>query len=159
MNVLPSLSGINRGEFSGRVLCYSPSFHVRELKLKHHFSCLLSGLSGSGKSSFLIRFLRKFKAFCNDHELSGGIIWCYVRVTPSSPGSWPGRNTTVFTKECQQTLRTLGKTVPHNPRRFFKRSLFKEVCDLFTKGSHHRNISVILITQNLFHHRRYSRGL
>ena len=27
----------------------------------------------------------------------------------------------------------------------------KQVCDLFTKGSHHRNISVILITQNLFH--------
>jgi len=26
----------------------------------------------------------------------------------------------------------------------------KEVCDLFTKGSHHRNISIILITQNLF---------
>jgi hypothetical protein len=27
----------------------------------------------------------------------------------------------------------------------------KDVCDLFTKDSHHRNISVILITQNLFH--------
>jgi hypothetical protein len=26
----------------------------------------------------------------------------------------------------------------------------KEVCDLFTKGSHHRNISVILLTQNIF---------
>ena len=27
----------------------------------------------------------------------------------------------------------------------------KDVCDLFTKGSHHRNISVLLLTQNLFH--------
>jgi hypothetical protein len=27
----------------------------------------------------------------------------------------------------------------------------RAVCDLFTKGSHHRNLSVILITQNLFH--------
>lgn len=25
------------------------------------------------------------------------------------------------------------------------------VCDLFTEGSHHRNVSVILVTQNLFH--------
>jgi len=33
----------------------------------------------------------------------------------------------------------------------------KDVCDLFTKGSHHRNISVILITQNLFHQGRFSR--
>jgi len=31
---------------------------------------------------------------------------------------------------------------------------YKEVCDLFTRGSHHRNISVVLITQKLFHHGR-----
>jgi hypothetical protein len=34
-----------------------------------------------------------------------------------------------------------------------------DVCDLFTKGSHHRNISVILITQNLFHQARFSRDI
>jgi hypothetical protein len=34
----------------------------------------------------------------------------------------------------------------------------RQVCDLFTKGLHHRNISVILITQNLFHQGRYCRG-
>jgi len=33
----------------------------------------------------------------------------------------------------------------------------KEVCDLFTRGSHHMNISVILITQNLFHQGRFCR--
>jgi len=27
----------------------------------------------------------------------------------------------------------------------------KQVCELFTPGCHHMNISVILITQNLFH--------
>jgi len=27
----------------------------------------------------------------------------------------------------------------------------KDVCDLFTKGSHHRNIGVLLLTQNIFH--------
>jgi len=31
----------------------------------------------------------------------------------------------------------------------------KQVCDLFSTGGHHRNISVILITQNLFHQGRY----
>jgi len=34
-----------------------------------------------------------------------------------------------------------------------------EMCDLFTKGSHHRDISVILITQNLFHQGRFSRDI
>lgn len=31
-----------------------------------------------------------------------------------------------------------------------------DVYDLFTKCSHHRNINAILITQNLFHHGRFS---
>ena len=35
----------------------------------------------------------------------------------------------------------------------------KDVCDLFTKSSHHRNISVILITQNLFHQGRFCRDI
>ena len=35
----------------------------------------------------------------------------------------------------------------------------KDVCDLFTKGSHHRNFSVILITQNLFHRGRFCRDI
>lgn len=35
----------------------------------------------------------------------------------------------------------------------------KTVCELFTKGSHHRNLSVILITQNLFHQGKYCRDI
>ena len=35
----------------------------------------------------------------------------------------------------------------------------EQVCDLFTKGSHHRNISVILITQNFFHKGQYCRDI
>jgi hypothetical protein len=35
----------------------------------------------------------------------------------------------------------------------------KEVQDLFTKGSHHKNLSVILVTQNLFHHGRAMRTI
>ena len=35
----------------------------------------------------------------------------------------------------------------------------EDVCNLFTKGSHHRNISVILITQNLFHQGRFCRDI
>jgi hypothetical protein len=32
----------------------------------------------------------------------------------------------------------------------------RKVCNLFTKGSHHPNLSVILITQSLFHQGRHS---
>ena len=35
----------------------------------------------------------------------------------------------------------------------------KLVRELFTRGSHHRNISVILISQNLFHQGRYCKDI
>ena len=35
----------------------------------------------------------------------------------------------------------------------------KQVCDLITRGSHNRNISVRFITQNLFHQGRYCRDI
>lgn len=35
----------------------------------------------------------------------------------------------------------------------------KPVCELFTKGSHHRNLSIILITQNIFHQGKYCRDI
>ena len=35
----------------------------------------------------------------------------------------------------------------------------KDVCDLFTKDSNHRNISVILITQNVFHQGKCCRDI
>jgi hypothetical protein len=35
----------------------------------------------------------------------------------------------------------------------------RAVCNLFTKGSHHRNLSVILITQNFFHEAPHCRDI
>ena len=37
--------------------------------------------------------------------------------------------------------------------------LESEVADLFTKGSHHKNISVIAVTQNVFHPSRFRRTI
>ena len=35
----------------------------------------------------------------------------------------------------------------------------KQVCELFTRGSHYRIISVILVTQNVFHQCRFWRDI
>ena len=35
----------------------------------------------------------------------------------------------------------------------------KQVCELFTQCSHHRNLSVILITHNLFHQGSFCRDI
>ena len=70
-----------------------------------------------------------------------------------------GRKTFRLTRSCRQTL-----TTPRTNRASILYDLLneaysKDVCDLLTKGSHYRNISVILITQNLFHQRRYCRDI
>jgi hypothetical protein len=80
-----------------------------DLKFKHQFSCLLSGPSGSGKTSFCIRFLQNLKELCTVPESVAESLGAIVRVAPSPISSWPGRNTFVFTKECQQTLTTVRK--------------------------------------------------
>ena len=49
---------------------------------------------------------------------------------------------------------------PHRPKLVIIDDLMREsssgdvIVDLFTKGSHHKNLSVILISQNLFHQDR-----
>jgi hypothetical protein len=35
----------------------------------------------------------------------------------------------------------------------------QNVCDLFTKLSHHRDVSVVFVTQNLFHRNRFVRTM
>ena len=131
-----------------------------DLKFKAPFTCIISGPSGSGKSSFCIRFLQNLKTLCTKSHFSGGITWCYSE--RAAVPSLPGLNVRFHEgvpekigdaqggggKPCLVILDDLLNTV-----------YSEQVCDLFTKGSHHRNISVILITQNLFHQGKYCRDI
>jgi ABC-type phosphate transport system ATPase subunit len=51
------------------------------LKLKHPFTAIISEPTGSGKSSFCVRFLQKLKSLCTEQNFDGGIIWCYSERT------------------------------------------------------------------------------
>jgi len=132
-----------------------------DLKFKHPFTCILSGPSSSGKSSFCIRFLQNLDALCTERDFDGGVIWCYSEKTAvPSPTILPKKKNIRFNegvpadfdnardRPCLVILDDLLNDV-----------YSKQVCDLYTKGSHHRNISVILITQNLFHQLRFCRGI
>ena len=71
---LLSLNVIPRSMF--KLLSTSEDF-----KFKHPFSCLVSGISGCGKSSFSIRFLKNLEALCSERKFDGGVIWCYSEKT------------------------------------------------------------------------------
>jgi len=118
----------------------------------------VSGPSGSGKTSFCIRLLQNLVAFCTKREFGGGIIWCYGEKTAVPSRQQLASNTTYHEgvpekfggggKPCLVILDDLLNDV-----------YSKQVRELFTRGSHHRNISFILNTQNMFHQGRYCRDI
>jgi len=123
-----------------------------DLKFKHPFSCLVSGPSKSGKTSFCIRLLQNL-------DLRGGIICCYSEKTVVPKSEKLPLNTT-YHEGVQENFGGGGG----KPRLVILDDVLndvysKQVCDLFTRGSYNRNISVILIIQNLFNRSRYCRDI
>ena len=128
-----------------------------DLKFKHPFSCIISGPSGCGKSSFCTKLLQNLNTLCTERDIDGGVMCCYSERTALPKLKWkkirfhegvPSDFNNAQGKPCLVILDDL-----------LNDAYSKEVCDLFTKGSHHRNISMILITQNLFHQGRYCRDI
>ena len=131
-----------------------------DLKFMHPFSCLVSGPSGSGNSSFCIHFLQNLKALCTKPNFSGGIIWCYLDCSSIPHQQLAGKEHVRFHEGVPADINNVGE----QPWLIILDDLVndaysKDVCDLFTKCSHHRYISVILITQNLFHQCKYCRDI
>jgi len=128
-----------------------------DLKFKHPFSCIVSRPSGSGKTSFVKRLLLNLRYLCTEPYCDGGIVWCYDEksAVPSHlPGYvrlYKGVPEDFGSANCEPSLVILDDLLTD--------VYSKQVCELFTRGSHHRNISVILITQNLFHQGRFCRDI
>ena len=121
-----------------------------DLQFKHPFTCIISGRSCSGNSSFSVRFLRKIDALCAVRDFDGGVIWCYSEKTEvPSLKELPKKDV-----DFKQGVPTDYEDASGRPCLVILDDLLKDVyskqvCDLFTKGSHHRNVSVIMITQKL----------
>lgn len=83
------------------------------------------------------------------------IIWCY-----GENAAKPNIKNVTFVEGLPQNLVNVG----NKPMLVILDDLIGEVYnskinELFYKGSHHRNISVILVTQNFFHKSPHSRGI
>jgi len=113
---------------------------------------------GSGRSTFCVWFLQKLRSLCTEHRFEGGILWCF--------SEW----NSIPTKELDAWNLNIcyHEWVPvdfKNPCLFILDDLLNDahssghVFDLFTKGSLHRNISIILITQRIFHQAKHCRDV
>ena len=122
------------------------------LKLEHSFTLIVAGPSSCGKSTFHIRLLGCREQLCD--IVFQNIVWFH------SLNKAPHHLKNVsFVKglpdfenpENVPTLKDLDD--------FMYSAYSTKVSKLFTKGSHHRNISLVLITQNLFHQSASSRDI
>lgn len=116
-----------------------------DVRFKHPFTCMVAGPTGSGKSVFT------FKLISEAHDQitppPQKIIYCYGEYQP------------IFNDYPQVTF---SEGLPDNSEFDGKqRTLLilddlmteagNDVSNIFTKLSHHRNISVIFLTQNLYY--------
>ena len=115
-------------------------------RFKHPFTAVVAGPTKSGKTFFVELFIRNITQLMT--PVPQEIVWCY--------GEWQPlynnliRLGVVFI----EGLPDIGDWDINIPRLCILDDLMSEtnesVTKLFTKGSHHRNVSVIQIVQNLF---------
>ena len=128
-------------------------------KFKHPFACLIAGPSQSGKSTLLFEILKNNQILITPSPTR--IIYCYARYSDSfeklkliKPNitlvhGLPNIDELSKTDNNLIILDDLMTSVEKD----------KSMLNLFTTDSHHANISVFLITQNLFSQGRYSRTI
>jgi hypothetical protein len=127
-----------------------------DLRWKHPFTAIVAGPSGSGKSHFVARFIKHIDEMCGDTRFEK-VYWHH------SPGLRPLGDSSGGKVQYREGLPNMEDFEGNAPNLIIVDDMMREsdgsVVDLFTKGSHHKNISVFFITQNLFHQGRGQRDI
>ena len=121
-------------------------------KFRHPCTILVSGPTGSGKTKFVERVLVQHK-FSVEHNR---IFWVYSEWQPAYDNLQRVRPDIVFKKglgdenEFYNSLSNLNNNLVILDDQMSAVGNSKTLSRLFTEGSHHRNLSIIYIVQNLF---------
>ena len=132
-----------------------------DVRFQNPFPMLLAGPTCCGKSQFVKHLLESREEMSNGAPQN--IIWCYGIYQPAYD-------------EMLRTIPTINfvEGVPGNLQEMIDPSIRnlvviddlmqelsndKRITNLFTKGCHHRNLSVIFILQNIFHRGRELRDM
>jgi hypothetical protein len=123
--------------------------HSADLRLKCPFGVVIAGPTGAGKSVVMERLIEQRDSMCEDPPEE--IIYCY--------GSWQPSFERMKNVTFHEGLIDFKTQLPSDgkPRWLIIDDLMSEssgnesVDDLFTKHSHHKNVSVFALVQNFFH--------
>ena len=123
------------------------------LKLKHPFTCIVAGPSGSGKTVFTTRLIENTKNMIE--PAPDRVLWCYgvyqsfFNETKNVEFHKGLPNLDVFDGK-QRVLLILDDLMHETDDR---------VSQIFTRVSHHKNLSVLYLTQNLFYGSKQNRTI
>jgi len=123
------------------------------LPLRHPFTALVAGPTGCGKTNFVFKLIEN--AWLMIDPSPRRIIYCY------------GKYQQLFRKypgvTFHQGLPNMDDFDGSEPVLLVVDDLMNEaddsIANLFTKGSHHRNISIVFLVQNLFHKNKHIRTI
>jgi hypothetical protein len=136
-------------------------------ELQHPFTCIVSGMTQSGKSKWIHNLLTfKPSRIVSPPE---NTIYCYTEYQKELFSSY-GSNSKIKFHKGMPNESDLDKWFSSNSSSnnlLILDDLMQEIdtgsgsliSSLFTRGSHHRNLSIILVTQNLFHQNRHFRTI
>ena len=128
------------------------SLGIMDPRLKHPFTCIIAGSSGCGKTQFVLNLVKNIESLI--HPIPQKIIWFY--------SEWQDEYNKV-NAEFNESIPKLCDIDKDTPKLMIIDDLMGKCDDillqLFTKISHHRNLSVIYITQNLFNKSKENRTI
>ena len=120
---------------------------------KHPFPALVAGPTCCGKSQFVRRLLESAEDMIDGAPEN--ISWCYSVYQPAYDEMLKTLPNITFVERVPGDLETLINPSIRNlvviDDLMHELSNDQRMTNLFTKGYHHRNLSVIFILQNIFH--------
>ena len=130
----------------------------QRFRFERPFTSMIAGMTGSGKTAWFGSLLQQ--ALETIYPSPERIVWCYSQWQPAYTQMLVAMLHIEFVKGIPTALEQ-DSYFDVNKRNLivFDASKDKRIVNLFTRGSHHRNLSVIYIVQNLFHQGKGSRSI
>ena len=132
-----------------------------DVRLQHPYTCLVAGPTSCGKTQFVKKIIEE-----GEHVVNGSaekIIWLYGEYQPAYRELASKFPYILFIEGIPENLNEYIDPKFRNliviDDLMSETGSDKKVTNLFTKGSHHRNLSVILLLQNLFYNGKESRTI